>query len=210
MSDNITPPVVRDRDPGGTMGNDARAQWANVAVAGIAVTVSIASLCVACQAKDDTDVMRAKDTREAQIKGVNYSYENSEKGIYVTNQSDAPIRDVVVRLAYSQNQYRYVVLRSLEACMRWELTDANLKAAKPKLPHLPGGGTEFISGSNSASVEISLTDAKEEVWTVWKRGYRQNGYWKTDYKTDHQSGSFLQNRTKLNSTSYRRLDGCTV
>ncbi|WP_405861058.1 hypothetical protein OG407_24045 [Streptomyces sp. NBC_01515] len=172
--------------------------------------VSIGGLGVAWQAKDATDELRAKDTSEAQIKQITYSIENSEKGIFVTNPSSAPIRDVVVRLAYAQNQYRYVTLKTLEACTRWELTDANLKAAEPKLPPLPGGGTGFISSSNDAALEISLYDAKKVVWTISERGYRHNGYWKTNYNTDHQSGSFVQNRTTLPSTSWKTLEGCTV
>ncbi|MEU4086453.1 hypothetical protein [Streptomyces aureus] len=174
------------------------------------MAVSIASLVVSCQAKDDTNALRAKDAREAQIKQITYSIENSGKGVYVTNPSRAPIRDVVVRLVYAQNQYRYVTLKTLEACTRWELTDVNLKAADPKLPPLPGGGTGFVSSSNDAALEISLYDAKRVVWTISERGYRRNGYWKTNYNTDHQSGSFVQNRTTLPSTSWKTLEGCTV
>ncbi|MDC2958155.1 hypothetical protein PO587_27285 [Streptomyces gilvifuscus] len=174
------------------------------------MAISSASFVLAWQAKDDTDELRAKDTREAQIKQITYSIENSEKGIYVTNPSSAPIRDVVVRLAYAQNQYRYVTLKTLEACTRWELTDANLKVANPKLPPLPGGASEFISGSNDAALEISLTDARGEVWTLWRRPYRSGGYWETNYNTDHQTGSFVQNKTTLPSTSWKTLEGCTV
>ncbi|MGW3287527.1 hypothetical protein ACWDR3_23125 [Streptomyces sp. NPDC001002] len=192
------------------MSTDTRPAWASAAVATLALGVSITSLIVAWQVKDATDELRAKETREAQIKQITYSIENSEKGIYVTNPSSAPIRDIVVRLSYAQNQYRYVTLKTLEACTRWELTDANLNAADPKLPPLPGGATGFVSGSNDAALEISLTDARGVVWTLWKRPYRSGGYWETNYNTDHQTGSFVQNKTTLSSKSWKTLEGCSV
>lgn len=174
------------------------------------MVVSISSLVVSCQAKDDTNALRTKDDREAQIKQIYYSIEASEKGITVTNPSGAAVTDLVVRLSYSQNKYRYVTLPTLEACTRWELTDANLKVATPKLPALPGGTSGFISSSNRDALEISLKDSGKVVWTLSERPYREGGYWKTNYKTDHESGSFVQNKTTLPSTSWKTLDGCTV
>ncbi|QNP75116.1 hypothetical protein IAG44_40720 [Streptomyces roseirectus] len=210
MSATVIPPTGRAVIPGGTVSGEAKAAWVSAGFSGVAVAVSVVSLFTSCQAKDDTDALRAKETREDQIKKITYSIENSEKGIYVTNPSSAPIRDIVVRLSYAQNQYRYVTLKTLEACTRWELTDANLKAADPQLPPLPGGSSGFISASNDAALEISLTDARGVVWTLWKRSYRPGGYWETNYNTDHQTGSFVQNKTTLSSKSWKTLEGCTV
>lgn len=171
------------------------------------MAVSIISLVVSCQAKDDTNALRAKDAREEQIKQITLAITNDEKGIKLGNPTGAPITKIVVRLSYSQNQYRYVTLKTLDPCMFWQLTDTNLKVAKPKLPPLPGGGTNFISGSTS--VEVSLRDAKDVVWTkVVGVGYRPGGYWKTGFNTDHQSGSFVQNTTTLPSTSWDNLGHC--
>ncbi|WP_371524841.1 hypothetical protein OG302_00900 [Streptomyces sp. NBC_01283] len=190
---------------GGRVGSD-RAQWASVAVSSIAVFLSAGTLAVTLQTKGDTEELRAKDSREGQIKNITYSYGDRE--FVVTNRSDGPIKGLVVRFAYAPKEYRYVVLKgSLESGERWFLNDKNLQAADDKLPALPGDSTKFVTTSDQENVEVSLTDFHGAVWDLSSKGSRQRGYWKTGFNTDSQSGSFIQNRTELPQSTVRPLDG---